>query len=230
MMPSVRRLFLFDLDGTLIDSRTDICRSLNRALARMGLAAIPEASISSYVGEGVKVLVQRALRESMKIEPPAESIERAAGIYIEEYEIHMFDSTSLMPGVREALDALDWGTFAVVTNKIERFSRALLDALGIGSRFQLILGGDSLPQRKPDPAPLLYAMGKYAIPGSGSVMVGDSRFDVRAGKAAGALTCGVAGGFGCREDLEQEGCDIIVDTLADLPQYFLRPGPLGPSS
>jgi phosphoglycolate phosphatase len=135
----------------------------------------------------------------------------------------MFDSTSLMPGVLEALDALDWGIFVVVTNKIERFSRSLLDALGVGSRFELVLGGDSLPQRKPDPAPLLHAMTQFCIPASESVMIGDSRFDVRAGKAAGALTCGVAGGFGQREDLEQEGCDIIVDTLADLPQCFVRP-------
>ena len=223
MLPSVRRLFLFDLDGTLIDSRADICRSLNRALARMGLAAIPEASISSYVGEGVKVLVHRAMRESTKTEPSLAAIESMAGIYLREYEAHMFDSTSLMPGVRETLDALDWGIFVVITNKIERFSRALIEQLGVGSHFQLVLGGDSLPQRKPEPEPLLHAMAQFSVSSSESVMIGDSRFDVRAGKAAGALTCGVAGGFGPREDLEQEGCDIIVDTLADLPKYFTRP-------
>jgi phosphoglycolate phosphatase len=223
MLPSVRRLFLFDLDGTLIDSRVDISRSLNRTLTRMRLPAIPEASVYSYVGEGLRVLVQRGLQESMLREPPADWIDRAAGIYREEYEKHMFDSTCLMPGALEVLDSLDWGIFVLVTNKIERFSRDLLNEFGIAGRFQLILGGDSLPQKKPDPAPLFYAMSEFGIPGSESAMIGDSRFDVRAGKAAGALTFGVAGGFGDRREFEEEGCDIIIETLAELPQYILRP-------
>jgi phosphoglycolate phosphatase len=223
MLPSVRRLFLFDLDGTLIDSRGDISRSLNRTLARMGLPAISEASVYSYVGEGLRVLVQRALQESVQTEPPEEWIDRAAGIYREEYEKHMFDSTCLMPGVLEVLDFLDWGIFVLVTNKIEKFSRDLLNEFGIADRFQLILGGDSLPQKKPDPAPLFYAMSKFGVPGTESVMIGDSRFDVRAGKAAGTLTLGVAGGFGDRKELEEEGCDIVIETLSELPQYILRP-------
>jgi phosphoglycolate phosphatase len=223
MLPPARRLFLFDLDGTLIDSRADISRSLNFALARLGLPVIPEASISSFVGEGVRVLVHRALRQSMQQEPTEEWIRRATDSYLAEYEIHMFDSTGLMPGAREALDALDWGTFVLITNKIEKFSRSLLAALGIGDRFQLVLGGDSLPQRKPDPTPLRYAMEICGIPAGESVMIGDSAFDVRAGKAAGTLTCGVAGGFGSREDLVNEDCDIIVDSMSELPRWFLRP-------
>jgi len=217
------RLFLFDLDGTLIDSRDDIARSCNRALARLGLPAIPLDLVTRFVGEGVRTLITRALREAAGGEPADEEVARAVALYLAEYEAHMLDSTRLYPGVVEALDQMRWASFGVVTNKPERFSRSILDQLGVGGRFSLILGGDSLPQRKPDPAPIRVAMARAGAQAAETAVVGDSATDIEAGRAAGAFTCGIAGGFRGPEELRAAGCDLLVESVADLPAHFQPP-------
>jgi phosphoglycolate phosphatase len=221
--PLPRRLFLFDLDGTLVDSRDDIAYSLNAALVRLNLPPLPPPKIGDFVGEGVQKLIQRALREVTGAEPAGEQARVAAQYYLEEYNAHLLDSTHLYEGVRAALSRLPWALFAVVTNKPERFSRRILDGLGIGERFCAIVGGDSIPQRKPDPAPLRDAMSRCRVPAAESVMVGDSAVDVYAGKAAGIFTCGVTGGFRSRAELESAGCDLILSSLLELPDYFCPP-------
>jgi phosphoglycolate phosphatase len=222
--PFTCRLFLFDLDGTLIDSRDDIAYSLNAALTRLRLTPLPAARVADFVGDGVKKLIQRALHEVTGADPPSEQIQKAAHYYLQEYEAHLLDSTHLYEGVSTALSRLSWAMFAVVTNKPEGFSRRILAALGIGERFCAIVGGDSIPQRKPDPAPLLEAMSRCGASAAETVMVGDSAIDVRAGKAAGILTCGVTGGFRDRVELEAAGCDLILRSLQELPDYFRAPG------
>ncbi len=220
MPPRPCRLFLFDLDGTLIDSKADISKSVNIALDRLHLPTVAVSRIAGFVGEGVRKLIQRALRESTGAEPAPAQIEEAIPVYLEEYERHLLDSTKLYPGIREALNALWWADCAVITNKPENFSRTILQHLGIADRFCDILGGDRMDERKPDPAPLRWVMNKrHAVP-SETAMVGDSRVDIQAGKAAGAMTCGVLGGFGTRADLEAAGCDLIVETLAELATNF----------
>jgi phosphoglycolate phosphatase len=220
----IRRVFLFDLDGTLIDSSADIARSINRALARLNLPAIPPGRVSDFVGNGARKLVQRTLREVIGTEPGQERLNTATRLYLEEYGNHLLDSTVLYPGVPEMLDALWWASFGVVTNKPEGLSRRILDGLGVGDRFRVVLGGDSTPKHKPDPAPLLHAMQLCGAAPHESVMVGDSAVDVQAGKAAGMLTCGVVGGFRYREELEAAGCDLIVDDVSSLARYFQPPG------
>jgi len=214
------RLFIFDLDGTLIDSRADITRSVNLALVQMKLSPIRPARIAEFVGNGVQVLIQRALRESTRGEPKSSLVESTVTKYLEAYEAHLLDSTDLYAGVREALHSLRWANRAVITNKPERFSRRILEALGVADCFCAILGGDSTPLRKPDPAPLQLVMAQCGVTPRQTVMVGDSMVDIQAGKAAGAFTCGIAGGFRPRAELEAAGCDVIVDGLAGLPPYF----------
>jgi phosphoglycolate phosphatase len=217
------RLFIFDLDGTLIDSRADICFSLNLALARLHLPILPESRISDFVGEGVQRLVERSLQEATGLEADRGLVEGAIQLFREEYGRHLLDQTRLRPGVQETLDRLAWGSFAVVTNKPEVFSRSILDGLGIGKRFCSVLGGDSVRNRKPDPEALLKAMSACNALPSETVMIGDSRVDIEAGKAAAVLTCGVLGGFRPREELEAAGCDLMIENLIELATHFCAP-------
>ncbi len=217
------RFFLFDLDGTLIDSKTDIAYALNSALARAGFKPLPVSKVAEFVGDGVQKLVRRSLREAMGAEAVSEQIATVIDLYLQEYEAHLLDTTSLHDGVREALNRLGWASFGVVTNKPERFSRRILEGLEVGDRFCVIVGGDTIPQRKPDPAPLQEAMRRCAAAPSETVMVGDSAVDVVAGKAAGLFTCGVTGGFRDRAELESAGCDLIISGLIELPEHFCPP-------
>jgi phosphoglycolate phosphatase len=217
------RLFIFDLDGTLIDSRADIAGALNLALARMEMPALAEAQIADFVGEGVQRLVERALREITGHPPGSQVTQNLITLFREEYGQHLLDQTRLYPGAKEALDRLTWASFAVVTNKPEGFSRRILDGLGIGDRFCAVFGGDSVQKRKPDPEALLKAMHACRAAPSETAMVGDSPVDIQAGKAAGVTTCGVMGGFRPRQELEAAGCDLIIDNLMELANHFCSP-------
>ncbi len=221
--PHPCRLFLFDLDGTLIDSKGDIALSLNLALARAGLVNLPPSRIAGFVGDGVRKLVERALREALNGEPDEPLLLRVMNLYLKEYGNHLLDTTRLFEGVEDALKNLHWAQLAVVTNKPERFSRQILDALGVGHRFCLVLGGDSTRLRKPDPAPLLEAMDRCGAQPRDSVMVGDSAVDVQAGKAAGAMTCGIASSDVEREKLNAAGCDLLIADMRELTTCFCPP-------
>jgi phosphoglycolate phosphatase len=218
--PLFCRLFIFDLDGTLIDSRADITTSLNRMLARMGMRPLSEDRVADFVGSGVPKLVERALREITGRTPESDLLENGILLFREEYGNHLLDRTRLCRGVREALDSLAQASFAVVTNKPESFSRRILAGLGIENRFCTILGGDSVQKRKPDPEAILKAMESCHASSAETVMIGDSAVDIEAGKAAGVMTCGVVGGFRPREELEAAGCDLIIESLLELPRYF----------
>ena len=221
--PCSSRLFLFDLDGTLIDSKTDIAASVNLSLERLALPRLPEARVSEFVGDGIQKLIQRALREATGTEVPEDQVGKGVELFLEEYENHLLDSTRLYPAVKEGLDRLYWAEFAIVTNKPEKLSRKILEALGLGHRFRTILGGDSISLRKPDPAPLREAMRRCGATAQETVMVGDSPADIKAGRAAGVRTCGIAGGFRGREALEAAGCDLIIESIAELSVHFLPP-------
>jgi len=216
-------LFLFDLDGTLIDSRADITRSVNLALARMNLPQLHESRITDFVGNGMTVLMERSLRETTGLQPESALIQEGVRLLKEEYANHLLDQTLLCPHVREGLDRLSWARFAVVSNKPEVFSRRILEGLGIGSRFSIVLGGDSTPKHKPDPASLLMAMKYCNVPASLTAMIGDSPVDMQAGKAAGVTTCGVLGGYRPAKELEATGCDLLIDSLLELADHFCPP-------
>ena len=217
------RLFLFDLDGTLIDSRIDIANSVSLALARMSLQDVPGSQVVEYVGEGVRKLIQRVLRAAMGGEATPEQVRRGVELFVEEYQRHSLDTTSLYPCVRETLDSLSWAHFGVVTNKLERLSRQILEGLGVLDRFCAVLGGDSTPHLKPHPASLREVMRRCKGEPNETVMVGDSPVDIHAGRAAGVITCGISQGFCGRSALEAAGCDLILDHLSELPAHFCPP-------
>jgi len=221
--PRPCRLFLFDLDGTLIDSRADITTALNLTLMRMHLSALNESRIAAFVGNGVRKLVERALRETTGSQPEDSLIQHGIALFRDEYGNHLLDRTCLYPGVKEGLEQISWAGFAIVSNKPEEFSRRILEGLGLGGRFRPILGEDSTQTRKPDPTALLKAMELHMVPPSETAMIGDSAVDIEAGKAAGVITCGVSGGFRPKEELEAAGCDLMIGNLLELARYFCPP-------
>jgi phosphoglycolate phosphatase len=215
-------LFIFDLDGTLIDSKADIACGLNLALARMNLGPLPVSRVADFIGDGMQKLIERTLRESTGREPESDRVRECIALFSEEYELHLLDQTKLFPRVIETLDRLSWAKFAILSNKPEGFCRRILKGLGIASRFSTILGGDSTDARKPDPTGVLRAMELCEAVPSATMMVGDSPVDIEAGKAAGTFTCGVAGGFRSKEQLETAGCDLLVDDLLELTDIIMN--------
>jgi phosphoglycolate phosphatase len=210
--------FLFDLDGTLIDSKADLAVSVNAALQRMGLAPVGIDRVGRFIGDGARKLMERALRESSVHEPSSAETDRGVEAFLDAYDGHLLDSTRFYPGVEEALERLGGGALAVVTNKPENMSRRIIEGLGWAGRFRAIIGGDTTPRRKPDPYPLLLALETCGVRAQEAVMVGDSPVDMVAGKAAGTLTCAVTGGYRNREELEATDPDLIIESVAELPQ------------
>lgn len=217
------RLFLFDLDGTLIDSHDDIVDSINLALVRMHLPSLNPARIGSFVGDGIQTLIERTLREATGKEPNQALTDQGLLLFREEYGNHLLDQTLLCHHAKEALDLLNWAKFVVITNKPEDFSRRILEGLGVADRFSMILGGDSLQNRKPNPEALLKAMDFCQVPPGETAMIGDSAVDIEAGKAAGVTTCGIPGKFRSRTELEAAGSDLIIQDLTQLADHFYPP-------
>ncbi len=204
-------LLIFDLDGTLIDSEQDLALSVNATLARMGRTLLPEDQIASYVGQGVTVLVRRALGEGAS----EEEVERGAAIFLDEYRAHMLDHTTPYPGVCKALEALLTRKLAVLTNKPVNFSRAILSGLGLDRYFFQVYGGNSFERKKPDPVGVLRLMAESKAPASKTLMIGDSATDVLTGRNSGVWTCGVTYGLG-GPSLLKEQPDLIVNDLREL--------------
>lgn len=218
--PRSCRLFLFDLDGTLIDSKADIANSVNLVLAKLDLSPLPVSRIVDFVGKGVKKLLERTLREIYHREPEDGLIEKGIEFFREEYRNHLLDNTCLYQNVEEALNRLSWADLAVVSNKPERYSRPILEGLEIADRFIAIFGEETTHAYKPDPAPLKVAMEFCGAVPSETVMVGDSSIDIEAGRAAGVITCAVTGGYHSREQLLAAGPDLIIDNLLELSSHF----------
>jgi phosphoglycolate phosphatase len=218
--PRSCRLFLFDLDGTLIDSKADITNSVNLVLAKLDLPPLPVSRILDFVGKGVKKLLERVLMEIHHREPEEGIVQQGIEFFREEYGKHLLDNTCLCRNVAETLNRLSWADLAVVSNKPERYSRPILEGLEIADRFIAILGEETTHAYKPDPAPLKVAMEFCGAVPSETVMVGDSSIDIEAGKAAGVTTCAVTGGYHSREQLLAAAPDLIIDNLLELSSRF----------
>jgi phosphoglycolate phosphatase len=211
-------LLIFDLDGTLIDSKLDLVHSVNAARQLMKMPPISEEIVSSYVGNGAPVLMRRALGP----EASDEDVQRALEFFLAYYRDHMLDNTRLYPGVREALDRMLEGgaKMAVLTNKPVRFSKAIVDGLGLGGHFFQVYGGNSFEQKKPDPIGIETLLLESGAPRDRTIMVGDSAVDVRTARAAKVKACGVSYGFQ-PETFEQSPPDILVDDMNQLADYVL---------
>jgi len=205
-------LLVFDLDGTLVDSQRDLADAVNATRAWMGLEPLPQVTVAQYVGNGAPVLVQRALPDAGK-----EDWSRGLKYFLEYYREHMLDSTVLYPGVREALDRLhaERTPLAVLTNKPIRFTLQMLEGLGIDLHFFRVYGGNSFPEKKPDPAGLNALVTESGADRARTIMVGDSAVDVDTARNAGVQACGVRWGFQ-PETFVSSPPDFLISDLREL--------------
>ncbi|APZ41835.1 phosphoglycolate phosphatase [Acidihalobacter ferrooxydans] len=221
MLP-LPELALIDLDGTLIDSVPDLTWCVNAMLRELGLPERSESAVRRWVGNGVERLVERALVDDIEGMPEADLRARAMPVFMELYAAHGAERSRVYPGVEDGLTYLaDRGVrLGCVTNKAERFTLPLLEALGLRARFELVVSGDSLPERKPSPRPLLYAAEHFRVAPSACTMIGDSRSDVAAARAAGFTIVCVSYGYNHGKDIRDERPDVVIDSLADFAQVF----------
>ena len=210
-------LVIFDLDGTLIDSKLDLANAVNAAKEHMGHEAIENDTVYSYVGNGSLLLIRRAMGESAT----AAEIEEAHAYFLGYYREHMMDHTRLYPGVREGLEALSARgiPMAVLTNKPVRFSRDLVKGLGMGDFFFQVYGGNSFEQKKPHPMGVDALLAESGAERARTWMVGDSGVDIQTARNAKIRACGVTYGFQ-PESLDENPPDILLDSLADFPPYI----------
>ncbi len=182
----------FDLDGTLVDSRADLSDAVNYVLRSFHLPELPPETVCQHIGEGARMLVQRALGPSHQ-----DRFEDGLRLFLTYYGAHLLDHTLPYPGIAETLAALAERSvkLSVLTNKPVAMSRAILDGLGLLARFVAVVGGDSLETRKPDPGGVEYLRTFTATPRERMLLVGDSLIDVQTARAARVAFCGVAWGL-----------------------------------
>jgi phosphoglycolate phosphatase len=214
-MKRTLRAIVFDLDGTLVDSRADIAASANFALLQHGRPTHPEAVIGGFVGDGARRLMARAA--SLPEEHP--DLAALLETFTVHYTGHAAVRTTLMPGVREALSVLDL-PLAILTNKPRAPTHALLAELGIGSRFDVVIAGGDLPYLKPDERLLLHVAKCMATAPMFLAMVGDGPQDVLCAKAANTLSIGVKGGIADVERLVETHPDHLLESMFELPSVI----------
>lgn len=219
------RLVLVDLDGTLIDTAPDLAASVNRMLQDLGRPTFPEPVVATWIGNGVKRLVKRALVGAMDGEPDPALFERAYGRFLAHYGAHVADLSRPYPGAASALGDLRAKGLPLVciTNKAEVFTTPLLRALDLDRFFDLVLSGDTLPRCKPDPLPLQYACEQFRVAPGEAVLVGDSENDIQAARAAGAAIVCVRYGYHQGRDLDAMAPDLLIDSLSALPACIVPP-------
>lgn len=207
------RLMIYDLDGTLIDSKLDLAHSVNATRSQFGLGSLEHEVIYSYVGHGAPALISRALG------PGATDgiLHRALDFFISYYRDHCLDYTRLYPGVQETLKAFHQEGMlqAVLTNKPVRVSGMILDGLDVGRYFARVYGGNSFSEKKPDPVGILTLLDEFAVAPEDALMVGDSAVDVQTARNAGIACCGVTYGFQ-PETLTAQPPDYLVNAFAEL--------------
>ena len=222
-MPRPCRLFLFDLDGTLVDSREDIARAVNAVLMKVGQNPLSMSDVLRFVGDGIEILMQRALRAATGREPDASQVGACVDLMIQEYEHHLFDASRLYPGVRETLDALALGKDGADNQQAGGAGPARTRGVRSGPSF---FRGDGRRQ------PAATQAGPGAPPGGDGPLW---RASIRNGDGGGqphrhscresrrSDTCGVSGGFRGREELQAAGSDVIIDEFSELLRHFSAP-------
>lgn len=215
-------LVLLDLDGTLVDSIPDLARCLNLALADLDLPQRQLDSIRDWVGNGVDKLIHRALTNDIDGEAAAEQHASVRQVFMDYYHAEPCKLTDCYPGVREGLTMLQEQdiSMGVVTNKNEEFVAPILETLGIDAHMSIIIGGNTLSEKKPHPLPLLHAAEVFAKNPAHSLMVGDSVSDVRAARAAEFQIVCVSYGYNHGQDIRSTNPDAVIDSLEELPALF----------
>jgi len=212
-----RHLLIFDLDGTLIDSKRDLVDSVNATLTWNGRDPLPDHVVASYVGSGAPVLIRRAFPDAAEAD-----LDRLLRHFLDYYREHMLDATTLYPGVGEALDRLHSADvpMAILTNKPVRFSIRLIEGLGLDTHFFRVYGGNSFEEKKPHPRGINLLVEESGADRSKTVMVGDSAVDVRTARNAGVQACGVSWGFQ-PETFSDAPPDFVIDDMRALAEIVL---------
>jgi phosphoglycolate phosphatase len=208
--------FVFDLDGTLVDSRRDIAAACNHTLEALGRPALAEEVVASFVGDGSRTLLARALGEDSS----SESLDQALAIFSRYYASHASVFSTWMPGAEEALRTLTPLPLTVATNKPREATLALLEALGMTRLFVAIVTGGDGPL-KPGPEAILQALKPTGVAPADAWVVGDGVQDIGAARAAGATAVAVLGGFASEEKLRAAGADVVLESLRELPALVL---------
>jgi phosphoglycolate phosphatase len=210
-------LIIFDLDGTLIDSKLDLANSVNFTREQMGLSVLEHRLIFAYIGDGATMLIRRAMGEGLS----ESDVQRALEIFLSHYREHLLDNTTLYPGVAEALEALRPLKLAVLTNKPLRPTLAILQGLQIHDRFRVVYGGNSFEQKKPHPVGIEQILADTGTECGRTMMVGDSYIDIQTGRNATVATCGVTYGL-ASDTLREPKPDFLIDDLRQLSRIVYR--------
>ncbi len=206
-------LLIFDLDGTLIDSKLDLAHAVNATRAHYGLAPLDLETVGTYIGNGAPVLIRRA----MGAEASQADVDKALEFFMAYYGEHKLDNTRAYPGIPEALEALDQASvrMAVLTNKPSRISGRIIEGLGLSKYFVRVYGGNSFDRKKPDPLGVETLLAETGVPKDRALMVGDSAVDVQTARNAGVKVCGVTYGFQ-PESFAANPPDMIVNRPEEL--------------
>lgn len=215
-------MVLFDLDGTLVDSAPDLAYAIDTMLEQIGLPKRGVDKIRHWIGNGIERTVKRALLDDMDGEPEPELFDRAYPIFMETYTTNAARLTRFYDGVQEGMEYLKKNHYKIgcVTNKQEKFTHIVLKELGIFDDFGIVISGDSLPEKKPAPLPLLHAARYFNVRPENSLMIGDSLNDVQAARAAGFKVLCVSYGYNHGNNIHDISPDAVVDSLAELPMLL----------
>jgi phosphoglycolate phosphatase len=208
-------LLIFDLDGTLVNTIEDIAASVNHTLVSVGYASISLDTVRRYVGDGVEMLMTRALAGR------AGRIDEAVSIYKNHHRRNLVVRSALYPTVRETLEHFTSLPMAVISNKTMEFVGPLLDRLDLSRYFKQVIGADSGLPLKPAPDAVQTLMTRFKAPKERTLIVGDGTTDVQAGKAAGIITCSVTYGFRSEEELRRAGPDFMIREMSELMALFV---------
>ena len=210
------RMMIFDLDGTLLDTSAGIIEAVIITLDELGITPPPPEKVIHYVGRGLRPLIADCLgsgREEAVVDSVIE-------LYMDRYEEVMYEGTRPYPAVAETLDKYREKVKLVLSNKSRRFVNLLLRHFGLERYFERVLGMEDVSQPKPNPAELQRLLGEFGTPACEAVMIGDSTYDIEAGRRVRMHTCGCAYGFRGRTTLETAGADVIIDELSELLLYY----------
>jgi phosphoglycolate phosphatase len=211
-------MILIDVDGTLVDSVPDLAFCVDAMMERLGRPTHGEEAVRNWVGNGVERLVRRALIGQLDGEPEEADFERALPIFLELYAENTSGRSHLYPGIREGLDYLKAEGYPLgcVTNKAAQFTEPLLQDLGVRDDFEIVVSGDSLPRKKPDPLPLLHAAEHFEVSPADALMVGDSVSDVKAARAADFGIVCMSYGYNHGVDIRTAKPDAVIDSLIEI--------------
>lgn len=216
------QMILIDVDGTLVDSVPDLAYCVDEMMKSLNLSVHGESKVRNWVGNGVEMLVRRALVGQLEGEPDKALFDKAYPIFLDLYEKNTSTRSILYPGVREGLDYVKSCGYALgcVTNKAERFTIPLLKDLGVHDDFEIIICGDTLEKKKPDPLPLLHAAEFFNTAPEYALMIGDSISDVKAARAAGFQIVCMSYGYNHGLDIRDFHPDAVIDSMAQLAQLI----------